>query len=278
MSKKRSRLVHLLLYVLLTAGAVGMIVPMLYMVSTAFTGQTYVLELPPTFIPKEPTLQNFVDAWQSNNFSLYFGNSLVVAVSTTLLSVLISSMFAYALARFKFVGREMIFYALMLTLMIPSLMLIIPQFMLAKTLGLLDSLTGLVLVYVAMNIPLNVFLLRGFFEQLPRDLEEAVLIDGGGYWTIFFRIALPLSTPALATVAIFTFLAAWDEFTWALTVINSPLKRTLPIAIAAFQGEHLTQWGLVFAASLIAIAPVVVVFITLQRYFVKGLTSGALRG
>ncbi len=278
MRKKRSRLVHLLLYVLLTAGAVGMIVPMLYMVSTAFTGQTYVLELPPTFIPKEPTLQNFVDAWQSNNFSLYFGNSLVVAVSTTLLSVLISSMFAYALARFKFVGREMIFYALMLTLMIPSLMLIIPQFMLAKTLGLLDSLTGLVLVYVAMNIPLNVFLLRGFFEQLPRDLEEAVLIDGGGYWTIFFRIALPLSTPALATVAIFTFLAAWDEFTWALTVINSPLKRTLPIAIAAFQGEHLTQWGLVFAASLIAIAPVVVVFITLQRYFVKGLTSGALRG
>ena len=278
MRKKRSQMIHLLLYVLLTAGAVVMIVPMLYMVSTAFMGQTYVLELPPTFIPKEPTLQNFVDAWQSNNFSLYFGNSLVVAVSTTLLSVLISSMFAYSLARFKFIGREMLFYAIMLTLMIPSLMLIIPQFMLAKALGLMDSLTGLVLVYVAMNIPLNVFLLRGFFEQLPRDLEEAVLIDGGGYWTIFFRIALPLSTPALATVAIFTFLAAWDEFTWALTVINNPLKRTLPIAIAAFQGEHLTQWGLVFAASLIAIAPVIVVFITLQRYFVKGLTSGAIRG
>ena len=123
-----------------------------------------------------------------------------------------------------------------------------------------------------MNIPLNTFLLRGFFEQLPRELEEAALIDGAGHFTIFFRIALPLSTPAVATVAIFTFLAAWDEFTWALTAIDDPLKRTLPVAIATFQGEHLTQWGLVFAASLIAIVPVIIVLI------VSGFRISGLRG
>ncbi len=278
MRHRRFRLSHLLLYALLTTGSLVMVMPFLDMVSTAFKSQTYVLEVPPSLIPREPTLQNFVDAWQSNHFALFFRNSLVVAVSTTVLSLLVSAMLAYGLARFEFPGKNLVFYAILLTMMIPSLMLIIPQFMLAKTLGLRNSLTGLVLVYTAMNIPLNTFLLRGFFEELPRELEEAMLIDGGGHFTIFTRMALPLSTPALATVAIFTFLAAWDEFTWALTAIDDATKRTLPVAIATFQGEHLTQWGLVFAASLVAILPVIIVFVTLQRYFVKGLTSGAVRG
>ncbi len=268
----------LLLYALLTAGVVLMIFPFLDMISTALQSQTYVLEVPPALIPRQLTLQNFIDAWQSNHFALFFQNSLIVAVTTTVLAVLVSAMLAYGLARFEFAGKGAVFYAMLLTMMIPSLMLIIPQFMLAKALGLRNSLTGLILIYVSMNIPLNTFLLRGFFEQLPRELEEAALIDGAGQFTIFFRIALPLSTPAVATVAIFTFLAAWDEFTWALTAIDDPLKRTLPVAIATFQGEHLTQWGLVFAASLIAIVPVIIVFVTLQRYFVKGLTSGAVRG
>ncbi len=213
-----------------------------------------------------------------NNFSLYFRNSFVVAIATTLASTFLSAMLAYAFARFDFPGKTFTFYLLLFTLMIPSLMLIIPQFLLAKTLGLRNSLWGLVFVYVAMTIPLNTFLLRGFFEQLPRDLEEAVLIDGGGYGTIFFRIVLPLSQPALATVSLFTFLFGWDEFTWALTAIDVEAKRTLPIAIAAFHGAHLTQWGLVFAASLIAMMPTIILYIALQRHFVRGLTAGAIKG
>ncbi len=267
-----------LLYSALALGALVMMIPFLYMLSTAFKGQVYVLEVPPSFLPEQPTVQNFIDAWQSNNFSRYFGNSLFVAVATTALSTLVSAMFAYALARFHFIGKNVLFYAVLLTLMLPNLMLIIPEFILVKNLGLRNNLLGLVIVYLAFSIPLNTFLLRGFFEGLPRELEEAVLIDGGSYWTIFSRIVLPLSTPALATVAIFTFLFAWDEFTWALTAIDDPAARTLPVAIATFQGQHLTQWGLVFAASLIAIAPVILVFITLQRYFIKGLTQGAVRG
>ncbi|RMD64588.1 carbohydrate ABC transporter permease [Candidatus Parcubacteria bacterium] len=266
------------LYISLSGGAVIMMIPLLYMVATALKGQVYVFEIPPRFIPEHPTLANFIEAWGSNNFALYFRNSFVVAIATTLASTLLSAMLAYTFARFDFPGKTFTFYLLLFTLMIPSLMLIIPQFLLAKALGLRNSLQGLIFVYVAMTIPLNTFLLRGFFEQLPTDLEEAVLIDGGGYGTIFFRIVLPLSKPALATVALFTFLFGWDEFTWALTAIDVESKRTLPVAIAAFHGAHLTQWGLVFAASLIAMTPTIVLYIALQRYFVRGLTAGAIKG
>ncbi len=278
MLRPQKFLSHTLLYAALIFGALVMVIPFLYMLSTAFKGQIYILEVPPSFLPKEITLQNFVDAWQSNNFARYFGNSLMVALATTAVSLVVSAMLSYALARFDFFGKNILFYAILLTLMLPNLMLIIPEFVLVKNLGLRNNLFGLVLVYLAFSIPLNTFLLRGFFEGLPRELEEAVLIDGGSYWTIFWRIVMPLSTPALATVAIFTFLFAWDEFTWALTAIDDPLWRTLPIAIATFHGEHATQWGLVFAASLTAIAPVIFVFVSLQRYFVKGLTQGAVRG
>jgi multiple sugar transport system permease protein len=278
LKKRFNWLKHIPLYILLSLGGVVMVIPFVYMVSTALKGQVYIFEFPPRFIPQEPTLANFVEAWQSNNFQLYFTNSLVVAVFTTLFSVLFSAMLAYAFARFDFPGKDPAFYLILFTLMIPGLMLIIPQFLLAKALGLRNSLQGLVFVYTAMSIPLNTFLLRGFFEQLPRELEEAVLIDGGGYGTIFFRIVLPLSTPALATVAIFTFLFSWDEFTWALTAIDEASKRTLPVAIATFQGAHQTQWGLVFAASLIAMTPILILFAALQRYFVRGLTAGAIKG
>jgi len=277
-SKRQQFIETVFLYLALGAGAIIMVIPLVYMISTALKGQVYVFEIPPRFIPKEPTLANFIEAWRSNNFSLYFRNSFVVAVATTFISVLCSAMLAYAFARFEFPGKGPTFYLILFTLMIPSLMLIIPQFLLAKALGLRNSLSGLVFVYVAMTIPLNTFLLRGFFEQLPKELEEAVLIDGGGYGTIFFRIVLPLSKPALATVSIFTFLFAWDEFTWALTAIDVEAKRTLPVAIATFHGAHLTQWGLVFAASLIAMTPIIVLYVILQRYFISGLTAGALKG
>lgn len=268
----------LFLYVALTLGAAVMIAPFLYMISTSLKGQIFLLEIPPQFIPRQPTLQNYVEAWQSNNFALYFLNSLVVAIATTLGTSLVSAMFAYALARFNFRGKSVAFYAVLIMLMVPGLMLIIPQFILATRLGLRNSLPGLVLVYLATSLPLNVFLLRGFFEQLPRELEDAVLIDGGTHFTVFFRVALPLAAPALATVAIFSFLFSWDEFTWALTAIDDMAKRTLPVAIATFQGQYVTQWGLVFAASLIAITPVIIIFISLQKFFIKGLTSGAVRG
>lgn len=263
---------------LLSLGAVVMVAPFAYMLATSFKSHAYVFEVPPQFVPKHPTVANYTQAWSSNAFDRYFLNSLLVALVTTGISVLLASMMAFAFARYRFAGQRLLFGLLLVGLMVPTMMLIIPQFLLARTLGLLDSLGGLVVFYVGSTLALNTFLLRGFFESIPRELEEAMIVDGASAWERYFRLVMPLSRPALATVAIFSFLASWDEFVWALTIINDPSKRTLPIAIALFQGEHSTSWGLVFAASAIAVAPVIAVFLAAQRQFVSGLASGAVKG
>jgi multiple sugar transport system permease protein len=265
-------------YAILILGSAVMVLPFLYMLSTSLKSQTYVLTIPPQFIPHPATLSNYSQAWTTNQLSRYFVNSLLVAAVTTTLSLLLSSMMAYAFARFSFPGRNILFKVLLLGLMIPAMMLIIPQFIMAKYLGLIDSLAGLVVFYVGASLSLNTFLLRGFFQAIPAELEQAMQIDGAGAWSRYWRLILPLAKPALATATIFTFLGSWDEFAWALTIINTPSNRTLPLAIALFQGQNSTLWGLVFAASIIAIVPVLVVFLVFQRYFVQGLTAGAVKG
>ena len=268
----------LLRHMLLAVGALVMLTPFVYMVSTSFKSQAYVLTIPPQFVPNPATLNNYIQVLTTQDFAAYFMNSVVVATTSTVISVLISSMTAYAFARFRFVGRELLFRLVLVGLMVPAMMLIIPQFILAKQLGLIDSLPGLVVFYVAGSISLNTFLLLGFFQTIEGELFEAMQVDGANAWTRYWRLVMPLSTPALATTTIFTFLATWDEFAWALTIINDPAKRTLPLAIELFQGQNATQWGLVFAASVIAVLPVIVVFLIFQKYFVQGLSSGAVKG
>jgi multiple sugar transport system permease protein len=277
-SVRRARALVGLRVAVLSAGAVVMVAPFAYMLSTSFKPDRLVLEVPPKFLPSHPTTSNYVGAWGSDHFGRYFVNSLVVALLTTAVTVLLASMMAYAFARFTFPGRRLCFSLLLLGLMVPTIMLLIPQFLLAKKLMLLDSLLGLIVFYTGGNLALNTFLLRSFFQEIPRELEEAMVVDGAGPWSRYWRLILPLSRPALATVAIFTFLASWDEFAWALTTISNPDKRTLPMAIALFQGQHATSWGLVFAASAIAVAPVIAIFVTFQRQFVSGLATGALKG
>lgn len=266
--------------ILLLAGALVMVTPFLYLLGISFTPNAFVLTTPPQFIPDSPTLANYEQALAAQDIPRAFLNSLGVAVVSTALSLLLSSMMAFAFARFAFPFRETIFRILLVGLMIPAVMLLIPQFVLAKHLDLLDTHAGLVVFYVAGSLALNTFLLRGFFESIPRELDQAMELDGAGAWTRYWRLALPLAKPGLATATIFTFLASWDEFAWALTILNDPELRTLPIAIRllAGSGNNAVQWGVVFAASAIAVIPVVVVFLVFQRYFVQGLTSGAVKG
>jgi multiple sugar transport system permease protein len=267
-----------ILYLVVIIIGICMIIPLLYMVSTAFREFGYTIQFSGSLIPKNPTLINFTRALDLYHIQRPFLNSLFVSVTSVLLVMLISSMMAFAFARFKFPGKEIIFSAIILVLMIPNLANIIPQFLIAKTLGLRNSLWGLILFYTASMVSFDTFLLRGFFETLPKELEDAILIDGGNYFTVFFNMIIPLSLPGLATVAIFSFLAFWDEMILALTLIDDPVIRTLPVTIASIQGQYSTDWGLVFAASLFAFIPVVTLFVALQRYFVGGLTTGAFKG
>lgn len=276
--RTRRRLDHGVSHLILAGGVLVVTLPFIFMVGTALKSRTQVLEIPPSLIPADPTLVNFTEVIRAEQFGVYFLNSLIVAVATTAATLVVSSLLAYGFARFEFRGKELLFYGLLVGMMIPPVMLIIPQFLISSRLGLLNSLLGLIVVYVTMNLSLQTFLLRGFFEDIPRELEEAAVIDGAGPSTILWRIILPLSRPGLAVVAIFTFLYSWDEFPWAHVAIQETSKRTLPIAIALFHGQYATQWGRVFAASIIALIPIVVIFAFLQRYFTRGISTSGIKG
>ncbi|MDQ4503452.1 carbohydrate ABC transporter permease [Sinomonas sp. ASV322] len=258
-------------------GALFLMAPFVIMVTTSFEPNTALLPNPPHFLPQNPTIANYVDAWTGSDFAQYFVNSAYVSVLTTLAAVAISAMTAFAFARFDFPGKNVVYAVLLAGLMIPGIVIIVPQFILAKSLGMLDSLNGLVFFYTAGQIAFTTFMLRAFFERVPTELDEAMTVDGAGTWRKFVRLYLPLARPALATAAVFAFLGAWDEYVWALTVISDASKRTLPLGIAAFQGEHSTAWGLVFAASTIAVIPVVAVYIAGQRHLIAGITAGAVK-
>jgi multiple sugar transport system permease protein len=265
------------IYLALAAGAALMVIPFAYLVGTSLMPGLYVLPIPPTFIPSHPTFQNYIDVWTSESFGRYFLNSTVVATISTTITVFFSCMIAFAFARYSFPGRTVLFYGMLLTLMLPALILIIPQFIVAKNLHLLNSLQGLIAVYSAA-IPLNVFMLRGFFEDIPQDIADAAVIDGASIWRLFWTVMLPLARPAVAAVTIFTFLANWDEFTWALTSINNSDLFTLPVGLELFNQQHGTQYGLLFAGSVIAVLPVILVFVVLQRHFIKGVMAAAVKG
>jgi multiple sugar transport system permease protein len=268
---------NFLTYTLLILGLVLVWLPLWYMLATSFKVQSAIFELPPRLWPEPFTIQNYINILTTNHFDRYFFNSLKVSVATVGITVLVSSMLAYVFARLDFPHKEWLFSALLLGMMVPPIMLMIPQFIVVTNLSLQNQ-WGLILVYVTMNISMQTFLLRGIFEAVPRDLEEAALIDGAGSWMIFWKIILPLSKPGLAVVIINSFLYSWEEFAWAQILIKEEAMRTLPIAIANYQGEHLTEWGHVFAATMIALIPVFIVYLIFQRHFVQGISTAGIKG
>ncbi|OCN00038.1 carbohydrate ABC transporter permease [Caproicibacter fermentans] len=278
---KRIRYSELLMYFALSLGGLVSVLPMIYMLSTSLKPNGALYEYPPHFFPSKSniTVENYIYIFQQQKFYINFINSLLVSVLTVALAAAISASLAFCIARFRFPGRRMLFGLVIATMIIPGTALIVPQFELATFLHITNKLWGLIPFYVAWVIPFSTFMIKGFIEGIPRDFDEAVYMDGGSVFTVFRAIAVPLSGPAIASVSIFNFLTAWEEYPWALTVINDNAKRTLPIAIAGFFGEHqFTQWGYVFAMSVASLIPVLIIFICFQRYFVKGLQTGGIKG
>ena len=279
MTKKRARL--LFIYVLLAGGAILCVMPMVYMLGISLKSSGALYEFPPHLFPgpEQLTLVNFEEILAQSKFFYNFCNSVIVACLTVVLSAFVSSAFAFCLERFRFRGRKLLMVLVIGTMIIPGTTMIITQFQLANFLHLTNSDLGLVPFYVAWVMPFSTFMIMNYISSIPRDYDEAVYVEGGDVFTVFFRVIVPLSKPAIASVSIFNFLTSWDGFQWALTVIDEDAKRTMPIAIAGFFGEHqFTEWGSVFALSMISLIPVFVIFITMQKYFVSGLQAGGLKG
>lgn len=277
----RKRKIPWIALLLLLAGAVVSVLPMVYMITTSLRPNGALYEYPPRIFPRinQVTLENYSYVLFEENFYGNMLNSLVVAAASVALSAFAASAMAYCIARFRFPFRNTLFRLLIVTMVIPGMTLILPQFELAVRFGFINRLSGLVPFYVAWVLPFSTFMIKGFVETIPNELDEAVYMDGGSIFTTYFQVILPLASPSIAAVSVFNFLTAWEEYPWAQTVLNDAQKRTLPIAIAGFFGQrNFTQWGYVFAMSCVSLVPVVVLFLCLQKYFVTGLSSGAVKG
>lgn len=228
--------------------------------------------------PKTFKWENFVKAWDAGDFSVYFKNSLFVILVKVPLGILISALAAYPLAKISFKLSQPMFLFFLIGLAVPIQVALQPLVIMMRDLGLSNTLFALMPPYIAFGIPLQVLVMRGFFRQIPSELVEAARVDGASEISIFFRIMIPLSVPALAALAIIDTLATWNEFLLALVLISEKASRTVPIGLMQFQGEHSSDYTVLMAGVALSIIPVLVIFLLLQRYFVTGLTAGAVKG
>ncbi len=264
----------IILWTLLFLGGVVMITPIVFMASTSFkTGQEiYFLNI----IPKDPTLENYNFILFESKFVRWFLNSLWVATFSTVSVLFFDSLVGYTLAKFSFKGRELVFIAILSTLMIPTEMLIIPWYMMSRNFGWIDTYWGI--AFPGLLTGFGTFLMRQFFLNLPNELIDAARIDGWSEFSIWWRIAMPLVVPALSALAIFHFLGNWTAFIWPLIATNDPDMYTIPVGLASFNGEFQMDWEIVMTASCLATIPTLLVFILLQKFIIKGIMLAGLKG
>lgn len=264
------------LYLVLTVALLVVITPFIWMVLGSFKTNAELRQIPPTWWPQNPTLDNFRQLFSRLSFGTYFTNSTIVAVVVTAGNLLFCSMVGYALAMLRFRGKKIVFALILGTLMIPGVVTFVPLFVLVANLGLVDTLPGLFLPFLVG--PFGVFLMRQFVLGLPKDLVEAARIDGAGEFRIFFQVILPLLTPALATLGILTFLGSWNNFLWPLVVAQTNDTYTLPVALALYStGQNEQQYGLLMAGATIVVLPVLAVFLIFQRRFIQGIATTGIK-
>jgi multiple sugar transport system permease protein len=255
--------------------ACTMVAPFLYMASTSLMDEFAALRYPPALLPAHPTLANYPGALTALPFGRFFLNSAILASCVVVGQLLTSATAAYAFARLRFPGRDRVFLAFLSVLMIPAIVLLIPRFLIVNALGWVDSYAGL--ISTELVSVWGIFLLRQFFLTIPRELEDAARLDGAGEWTIFWRVALPLSKPALATLAVFAFVDQWKNFLWPLIVTRSTPMQVVEVGIASFHGLYYTNWPYQMAAAMTAVIPMVVLFFFAQRYFIQGIQLTGLK-
>ncbi len=280
LARRKELFAKIVTYFFLTLGALTMLLPFLWMIATSLRELDAVYVQPKNwiqmFIPTTFIWQNYVKVFEVVPFARFYFNSIFVAACVTAGQVLTSSLAAYAFSRLQFPGRDKIFFAYLATIMIPGSVIMIPVFVLMKLSNWIDMYKALIIP--AMFSAFGTFMLRQFFMTLPRDLEDAAKMDGCGFLGIYWKIILPLSKPALATLATFTFMGNWGSFMWPLLVTTTMQMRTLPIGLESFKSLYSTDWNLLMAGSVMAMLPIILIFIFNQRYFIEGVKLTGIKG
>lgn len=256
--------------------------PMLWMLITSVKTQFAAIQYPPEFLPSNPTLEQYRRLLSPSNeiggqFLRYMSNSLYVSTLTTIFGVGVAVPAAYAFARFRFPGRNALFFSVLFRNMFPAVVFLMPLFIMMRWMGLVNTHASLVITYLTFGLPLSIWLLKGFYDNIPVELEQAARMDGCTRFQAFWMIIMPLSTPGIIATGIFSFISAWNEYVYALTFLNSDELLTLPIGLQRFFAQFGTNWPGLMAASFIMSVPVVVMFLVLQKHFVRALTEGAVK-
>jgi multiple sugar transport system permease protein len=274
--RAKRRLTHVAIYAMLIAGGIVMMFPIAWMLTVSVRPNIEVMKIPPDWIPQIFTLDAYRKVLGSTRYLRTFVNTYFVSLAVTLLSLVIGALAGYALARFRFRGQRAVLMFLITTQMFPLVLLCIPYFQMVVRLGLYDTLTSLIVVYTTFTLPFCTLMLRSYFAQIPKDMEEAAMVDGCTRLGAILRTLLPLSYPALIGAGLYTFLLAWNEFLFAVVLIEAWEKRVITMAIYSLLAEFVTEWSMMMAFSVLASAPLVLAFVFLQRYMVRGMTAGAV--
>jgi multiple sugar transport system permease protein len=264
-----------LLAIVAIVTALLMLLPIVWMALTAFKPEADIVTFPPTLWPRELTLQHFVDVWNRIPFARLYLNTIIFAGGVTVISLLFDSMAAYALARIPFRGRAVVMVVILLLLMLPFQVTLIPLYDMLNGLGLTNTLPGMIVP--RMTNAFGIFFLTQFFLSLPKDLEEAALVDGASEWRIYRQVIMPLAKPALLTLGLFHFQYNWNDLLWPLVMSSDLENSTLPAGLALFMGQHVVEYGLLMAGSLLAMLPVIAFFLVIQRSFVAGIATTGLK-
>ncbi|RED64011.1 carbohydrate ABC transporter permease [Cohnella lupini] len=276
----RNPVVKLFFYAILFIWGISVLYPLLWTLLDALKDNEQFFRNTPWSLPEFPLLwSNFSYVWSKYNFSTYFLNSIIVTAGSTGLGLLLSATTAYVLARYKFRGSNSLYLLYISSMMIPFVLALIPLFFLMNSMNLINTKLGLIVVYASSVLAFGIFVLVGFFKSLPKELEEAAIVDGASYYGTFFRVMLPLSQPGLITIAIVNVLNIWNEYIVGTILINDPSQYTLPVEIGVMQAEmqYRTEWGPLFAALFITIVPVLLMYIFFQRQIASGITAGAVK-
>jgi raffinose/stachyose/melibiose transport system permease protein len=274
-NKKRDK--KILFYLILLIYSIANIYPIIWMIINSFkTEQEFSLNkfnLPSVF-----RWENYVSAWESANFSTFFFNSAVISGISTIATVFLGAIAAYFISRFDFKYKKVIYTIFVFGMLIPIHATLLPVFLLMKNLGIINTYASLILPYIAFNLPITIYILVSFMNSLPKEIEESAVMDGCGIYRVFWSIILPMSRPALATVAILNFIHHWNEFSFALVLISDPDIKTLPLGLATFAGEYTANYVTQMAGLTMALVPTIVIYLLMEKHLVKGMTAGAVKG
>lgn len=278
--RRRARLTPgtVALHVFLVVGSAVMLLPFLWMLSTSLKQQGQIFTYPPQLIPSPPAWENYTRVVTAMPFGRFYLNSTVVTIAATIIQLLSSSLAAFAFARLRFPGRTALFLLFLATLMIPFEVSMVPNFILVRSLGWYDTFQGLILPRAFAATAFSTFLLRQYMLSIPRDLDEAARMDGASSLRIWWSVIMPLSAPGLAALATFVALNSWNDFLWPLVITDSIEMRTLPVGLSTFQGQYSVQWHLLMAGSMIAMVPILIVYLIGQRWFIRGITLSGMGG